>query len=581
MRMNLPGFAGFGLIHLPPVAPMNETVEFLTDVVETHDGSEDRTIIRSVARSSFSHSIPTKVHNWQSAFNLGDQNLRGDWGVPLWADAQFVGTVPAGTVIPCDTQYSKFRPDDAVLIVDAKREFAVSRVLSVSGSSISVFPSVPAMRNAFIVPVTPGIVTGDITRRMAGHGSEYGVNYELTDPSDYPTHIAPLFALDVSGSMDNVVAGTAITRLALAKQNIVSALTSLRGAVENSNVIVDLAICFWSSVVNTFVRLAATVQDIDDAIAAVNAQNVTGGTTPLLAFEYANDFFGTISPNPGSRKDIMFFITDAGASNTAAAAEAYNMIHRLAPYDGANSVDIYAINIEVASIVEALKVDNASNGNIVVVGPANIDGMEIRFLEALEAHIGRQFNGYEVLFADPVSETAISGFAHKIEDRTDFETGVFSVRSPWTYTRNGFNYSFFIDGKEGALAFRQMLYRRFGKRGAFMVPSFQDNFNIASIDSGGTVAFVSQDDYDSYREGRTNIAIQFADGTWQFCEITDVSTSLDGGRRLEISPAIAKPLNQIAQSCYLILSRFDTDRIEISWIGDRCGEATINIMGLQ
>lgn len=581
MKLNLPGFANFALVQLPPVAPMTETAEFLTDVIETHNGSEDRTVIRSIARQSFAYAIPSKLSNWQAAFNLADQNIRGDWAVPLWADAQFVGTVPAGTTVPCDTTYSKFKVDDAVLIVDAKRNFVVSRVISISGSGVSVFPAVPAMRNVFVVPVTPGIVSGDISRRMMGYNSEYVVNYELTEPSAYPTHIAPLFALDVSGSMADLVAGTAVTRLTLAKQNLVTALVALRGAIENSNVIVDLAICFWSTVVNTFVRLNATVADIDAAIVAVNAQGTTGGTTPLLAFQYANNFFGTISPNPGDRKDIMFFMTDAGASNNAAAVEAHDMINRLPPYDGGKSVDIYAINMDISSTVEALKVDNASNGQITIVNAANLSAMERRFLQALEAHIGRQFDGYEVLFEAPVTSGATGGSVHKIEDRTDFETGVFSVRSPWVYSRNGFNYSLFIDGKEEALAFRQMIYRRFGKRGAFMVPSFQDNINFASLDSGGSVGFIAADDYDSYREGRDNIAVQFTDGTWQFVKVTDVSVSFGGGRRLEFSPAIAKPLNEIAQTCYLILSRFDTDRIEINWIGDRCGETTINIMGLQ
>lgn len=580
-KLGFAGFNGFSFIPFPPSGQITETFEFLTDIVLTHDGSEDRTANRTVARQSFAYDIPANLLTAQGPFNLAYQNIRGNWAVPIWTDAQFVGNA-SGTSIAVDTQVSRFKTGELVLFYQNEKTWKVAQILSVQPSGILLTASLDLIRNAFAVPIAAGIVSGDVETPLIGYDRAFRFNFDLLDPTTYPTKIAPLFALDVSNSMNDPVTGFAITRLDLAKAQIVETLEGLRGAIENSNVEVDLAICFWStSAINHF-WFNANTADIDEAIALVNSRTVTGGTTPLIPFQYANDLFGTISPNPGDRKDIVFYITDAGASTTAAAAEAEAMINREPPFDGYAEVDIYAINIDVSSTTEALKVDNASNGQITVANAANLNAMFLRFKSAIEPVIGMQYRGYEVLTLPPLhSSGEIAKQVSKIEDRVDFDLGRFEVRSPWANARLGSSHSYATDDLDEALSFKRFLYRRVGKAGGFYLPTYQHDLRFTSLDASGTYGFIGADDYDAYSDGRRDFAFRFTDGSWQALRITTVTETVLGDLRLDFDTVVEKPLSEIEYACYIGIARFDTDRHELQWIGNQATETAINIMELS
>lgn len=577
-KLSYPGFENAALMPLPPMPATRETFDFLTDVVETHNGTEDRTQVRAIARGKWQYPISADLRNAQAIFNAAQQNLRGDWAVPIWAQAQFVGNLNSATV-PCEPDLSDFRQGGVVMFASPGGKFETAQISAITGSTLVLAEAV-SVRNAYIMPVHAARVTGDIGRSMRGFNTAYDFDFEMTDPRQWNTKLAVHIALDVSGSMNDALTGSALPRITLARQNIVDVLTAIRGAVLNSNVFVDLRLCFWSSSVTNFTYPQATVADIDAAILNAQTFPVAGGTTPLLAFNSAVDFFGTVSPNDGDRKDIMFFITDAGANNNAAAAAAADLIARNPPYDGSKSVDIYAINIDFANFTEALKVDNASNGQIVNVTISNPDGMVNRFFSAITPVIGYQYDGYEVFYTPPVG-SEFQGQTNKIEDRIDFEIGKFEVRSPWLNGRTSHVHSFFIDGLSEMLAFRRWLYRRLGKRGAFIFPVFQHNARPYDMNSERTQLFIRNDDFNAWGDGWNRLFIQFTSGAWQIVNVVSVVSTVTGDRRLNLSAPVNGRLQDIAQICYAVIGRLDADKIEINHIGDLCAETSISMTGLN
>lgn len=577
-KLDFVGFEDHAFFPLPPSGQVTETLEFLTDVVLTHDGSEDRTPNRSVARKSFAFDIPTNLNTVQGPFNLAYQNLRGKWAVPLWSEGQFVGTV-AGTEISVDPSISDFREDGLVLIYQNSRVWEVAQIATVGGDKITLTSSVGTIKQAFVVPICSALINGDAEFGRAGFSSAARLNFDALNPNGYPTKLGLLFALDVSGSMDFAADGGEQTRIQVARAELIATLEILKSAILNSNVQVDLSLCFWTTVAVTYEYISATTVDIDDAIARVNAIPANGGTVPLVPFQYANTFFGTTSPNTGDRTDIMFYITDADESTTAAATEAYNMIHRLSPFAGAKSVNIYAINITGSNINEALKVDNASDGNIAIVNAANPDAMFVRFMSAIEPVIGQQFEGYELLTLEPLSAGGeMTRQISKIEDRIDYDVGGFSVRSPWNYSRIGGTHSFATDDLSGMLWFKRFLYRRFGKSGAFYLPTFDRDLRFTSFSAERDYGYIEDDDFRAFSGDRQTIAIRFLDGSFQAVRITSATTSALGGYRLNFESPIEKPLSEVEYACYIGLARFDTDRFEIQWIGNQSAEIAINMM---
>ncbi|QXN72431.1 hypothetical protein RCTHUNDERBIRD_22 [Rhodobacter phage RcThunderbird] len=573
VKLSFAGFEDHSFIPYPPFVMGTETLEFLTDIVLTHNGSEDRTRNREIARQSLSFQVRTDLLNRQSPFNLALQNIRGDWAVPFWHEAQVVGTV-SGTSIACDPTLSDFRVDGLAIVFQNNRVWQVVQILAVNGSGIVVTPSVSLMRNAIVAPIASGIVRGEISNDASGYQSVYGLLYDVLDPKPFPTKLAPLFALDVSGSM-------AGTRLETAKAELYDIVAALKGAAINSHVQVDLAISLWSTVAANYSWPDATEADFDEALAIIAAATTTGGTTPLLPFQFANLFFGTISPNPGDRKDIMFFITDAGANADAARAEALAMITRVAPFAYPKDVDIYAINIEETSITQALKVDNASGGNITIVNSANPTAMFDRFIAAIEPIIGKQHKGFEVVIAMPIGSRSISKSITKIEDAVDFDLGRFETLSPWLNSRVGSNHGFFIDGLDELADFKRFIYRRAGKQGAFYLPTFEHDIRVSSLAGDMLSAFIENDDFAEYFDGRTEIAIRFVDDTWQTVGISAVEATLFGGYEVTFEKPIQKGLQFIERVCYMGKARFDTDRFEISYVGNSCAETSVNMLELN
>ena len=548
-KLDFLGYEEHAFIPYAPHVLGTETLAFLTDIVTTHNGDEDRTRNRSIARQSLTYRVRTDLLTRQSPFNLAHQNIRGKWAVPLWIEAQFVGMV-SGTTINCDVDASDFRVGNLVLVFQNDKAWQVAEIAAIGNEAITLTSALDGFQNALLLPINQGIMRGDVTNSASGNQSVYGFNFDVFKPKPFPTKISVLLAIDNSGSMRG-------DRMASTQAQIKVVLEALKGAYLNSNVAVDLGITYFSTRKGADYERswpAALEEDFDEALAYpdfIDALNLTFGTNhgsdePENAFEFANEYFGTISPNPGDRKDVMFFMTDTTASTTAARAEGIELITGLAPFNFNASVDVYAVNIDLTSQTQALKVDNASGGVIPSVNSDTPNALFLQLLRSLEPTIGAQHKSFEVLTNMPVSSSgSIAKGVSKIEDEVDFDLGVFDTRSPWNSARVGFNVGYFIDGLDELAAFKRFFYRRAGKEKPLYIPSFEQDVRFSSFSGDLLSGFISNDDYAAFEDGIDQLAVRFTNDVWQFLTVTNVDTTIDGGFRLDFEYPVEKALRYV------------------------------------
>lgn len=162
----------------PATRPMRETLQWLTHVFESHNGTEAREALRKAPRTQLQYVYPETYDFRREGYNTERGALRRKWAVPLWTEIQYVGTVAGGaTSIACETDVYDFRADGLALLYKSPSEYQMLDVSAVAGSSITI-SAASAMTGAYLVPVRTGYVKGDITRR-AGFDAMAQAVYDL------------------------------------------------------------------------------------------------------------------------------------------------------------------------------------------------------------------------------------------------------------------------------------------------------------------------------------------------------------------------------------------------------------------
>jgi len=166
------------LFGIPPAGGLKETLSWLTDVMTSADGTEQRLAVRRYPRQGIQFETLISNDRQRSELNsfLFDWHARV-FGVPLWWDARILTrnvSITDATVYVTDTAYADFRPGGlAVLIAydaEGNRTADTLEIVSVStGSPMSVTFS-SGVENAYtagqamLVPVVPGILSSQIAK---------------------------------------------------------------------------------------------------------------------------------------------------------------------------------------------------------------------------------------------------------------------------------------------------------------------------------------------------------------------------------------------------------------------------------
>lgn len=169
------------LLPYPAQTPMVEQLDWLTDVFESHDGTEETLGLRSAPRTLLTYRWPEQPDEAAEGLNTLRGALRRKWAVPLWHEAQYVGTIAGGaTSVSCTTAGYDFRDDGLALLFRHKTAYQLVDVTTVGGSSISLAAPATAITGAYLVPVRTGYILGEPVRRQK-YGAQVEAVFELED----------------------------------------------------------------------------------------------------------------------------------------------------------------------------------------------------------------------------------------------------------------------------------------------------------------------------------------------------------------------------------------------------------------
>ena len=124
-----------------PQRGMVESLEWLTDIIEAHDGTEQRVQVRQQPRQSFEASILLDDHYELSKLRVALAAWQGrEWGWPCWHEAVKIGAYLASgsDSISVDTTLADFRPGGLAIIHQSPELYEVVEIDTVASDSLTL-----------------------------------------------------------------------------------------------------------------------------------------------------------------------------------------------------------------------------------------------------------------------------------------------------------------------------------------------------------------------------------------------------------------------------------------------------------
>lgn len=162
---------------------VTERFEWLTNVLEFRDGSEQRIRTRPRGRQFLQAEINLNRQQIMGADNLLYGWRKQGWAVPLWGEARIATTVTADAkILTVDTTYADFIIGGLALIWTEFDTFDVFSISAMTSTSLSADRGFNATyTNAFIVPVKIARMTADPTRLSSGYQGQLNANFKVID----------------------------------------------------------------------------------------------------------------------------------------------------------------------------------------------------------------------------------------------------------------------------------------------------------------------------------------------------------------------------------------------------------------
>lgn len=175
-----------GLIPLQPKRPLVESLEWLTDITPSYNGGEEPNSMRTLARQAFRTEFTAQPDDSRDVFNTVYGGLVRQWAIPIWAQAQSVGSILAGTdVLALDTTFCDYRVDTPVFVTNGCGEWQYAYITAVNVDSIELDRDLDVMRAAFAMPVRVGRIISTPSKQTRGYDTRWVIEYEVDDNVDY------------------------------------------------------------------------------------------------------------------------------------------------------------------------------------------------------------------------------------------------------------------------------------------------------------------------------------------------------------------------------------------------------------
>lgn len=145
-----------------PCFPIHETLHFRTEILQSHDRTEQRIAKRSgVPRQEVRQRLACRTAPETAEFdNALHKWLKKNWGVPLWWEAVQVGSLSAGAgSIALATAYADFRDDSYALVWQRDSGYEIVEVATVAADSLTLDGTLAnSYTAAWVMPLRQGRV---------------------------------------------------------------------------------------------------------------------------------------------------------------------------------------------------------------------------------------------------------------------------------------------------------------------------------------------------------------------------------------------------------------------------------------
>ncbi|MDO5646298.1 hypothetical protein [Paracoccus sp. (in: a-proteobacteria)] len=171
---------------------VSETLEWLTDVLRSREGAEQRRSLRYHPKRTLAFSVGVYGDDRTLLDNLLATHGGRPWHLPLWYDVAIARDINIGKFIPCSVGESSRIVQGVLLFVPGKTSFdyRVLKVASVnlSGITLEETPTMPVLKGTKLYPMTlarlaelPELTA--VTDEYASADMQFAIN-EAYGPSD-------------------------------------------------------------------------------------------------------------------------------------------------------------------------------------------------------------------------------------------------------------------------------------------------------------------------------------------------------------------------------------------------------------
>jgi hypothetical protein len=175
-------FGDLALLPYPAMINAVENIEYFTEIIKSHDGTEQRQLLRSLPRTTLSYTYPITKDRMAATFNMQYGAIAKNWAVPLWAEGQDIAQVLAHeTSIACDTTIYDLRPNSLALLRSSDTVWQIIEISTITATSISVSNDLKYQQNARLYPVRIGWTNDPIRRNVNGVFVSSSMKYKIDD----------------------------------------------------------------------------------------------------------------------------------------------------------------------------------------------------------------------------------------------------------------------------------------------------------------------------------------------------------------------------------------------------------------
>lgn len=156
---------------LQPNAPVTETLDWVSDLMQSQNGTEDVLQLQAAARQGFQYTFPETMLQRAMGFNVQYQTLAKLWGIPVWTEAVNVGALSnASSSIAVDTTTADYRASSLVYVWQDDSHYQVLDIDTLDDTTLNLLSgqTTNAYTNAWVMPMRVGQIVGAVNRKDSG-----------------------------------------------------------------------------------------------------------------------------------------------------------------------------------------------------------------------------------------------------------------------------------------------------------------------------------------------------------------------------------------------------------------------------